>query len=190
MQCDICQTLVPTYDGVYLTNKDKTRFLCSKCYNESIAESIGLNFNHLSFHPITLADKDDENHTFHFQTQLFGDKVIIEALEIKDEEPRGYEFAIHGGVEEDLFNLFAKLVARMRRELARRHIEASNLTRYQITNKNVVRGRITWDNDTDGEVPCLVIDGKEFSWHDFGGMLMTYERFHFKLEIFESSEEK
>ena len=138
----------------------------------------------------TLADKDDKNHTFHFQTQLFGDKVRIQALEIKDGEPRVYEYAIHGDAEEDLFSLFAKLVERMRRTLTRGHIEASNLTRYRITDENIVRGLMTWDSDTDSEVPCLVIDGKELSWHEFGRMLMTYEGFHFKLEIFESSEEK
>jgi hypothetical protein len=35
-----------------------------------------------------------------------------------------------------------------------------------------------------------VIDGKELSWHEFGRMLMTYEGLHYKLEIFEGSEEK
>lgn len=189
-QCDSCRTIVPTYDGVYLSSENTTRFLCSKCYNESISESIGLNFNHLSFHPITLADKDDENHTFDFQTRLFGDKVLIQALEIRNGEPRGYEFSIHGDAEEDLFGLFAKLVERIRRALARKHIETTDLTRYRITDENIVRGHITWDDDTGGEIPCLVIDGKELSWHEFGRMLMTYEGFHFKLEIFERSEEK
>lgn len=189
-QCDSCRTIVPTYDGVYLSSENTTRFLCSKCYNESISESIGLNFNHLSFHPITLADKNDENHTFDFQTRLFGDKVLIQALEIRDGEPRGYEFSIHGDAEEDLFGLFANLVERIRRALARKQIETSDLTRYSITDENIVRGHITWDDDTGGEIPCLVIDGKELSWHEFGRMLMTYEGFHFKLEIFERSEEK
>jgi len=188
--CDSCRTIVPTYDGVYLSSEHTTRFLCSKCYNESISESIGLNFSHLSFHPITVADTNDENHTFHFQTRLFGDNVLIQALEIKDGEPRGYEFSIHGDAEEDLFGLFAKLVERIRRALARRHIETTDLTRYRITDENIVRGHITWDDDAGGEIPCLVIDGKELSWHEFGRMLMTYEGFHFKLEIFGRSEEK
>jgi hypothetical protein len=116
--------------------------------------------------------------------------VLIQALEIKDAEPKGYEFSIHGDAEEDLFGLFVKLVERIRRALSRRHIEANDLTRYRITHENIVRGHITWDDDTGGEIPCLVIDGKELSWYEFGRMLMTYEGFHFKLEIFERSEEK
>lgn len=189
-RCSDCGTEVSTYDGVYLSTGDASRFLCSKCYNESISEAIGLNFDHLSFHPIILTDRDGADHTFHFQTRLFGDKVNIQALEIKAGGPKGYEFSEHGDAEDDLFRLFAKLVECMRRELGRKHIEPGDLTRYSITNQDIVRGHITWDDDTDGEVPCLVIDGKELSWHEFGRMLMTYEGFHFKLEIFEGTEER
>jgi hypothetical protein len=189
-QCSGCGTEVPVYDGVHISSRDASRFLCSKCYNQLISEEMGLNFDHLSFHPITLCDRDGDAHTFHFQTRLFGDNVEIQALEIKKGLPRGYEFSVKGAAEDDLFALFAKLVDRMRRELARKHIEKSDFTRFSITNEDIVRGRITWDDDTDGEVPCLVIDGKELSWHEFGRMLMTYEGFDFKLEIFERSEEK
>jgi hypothetical protein len=189
-RCCDCETEVSNYDGVYLSTGDTSRFLCSKCYNKSISEAIGLNFDHLSFHPILLTDKDGTDHTFHFQTHLFGDKVNIQALEIKECEPKGYEFSVHGEAEDDLFDLFAKLVDRLHRELERKHIEPSDLTRYKITNEDIVRGHITWDDETDGLVPCIIIDGTELSWHEFGRMLMTYEGFHFKLEIFEGNEER
>ena len=190
IQCNSCGTAVQTYDGVYLSDERTNRFLCSKCYNETVSEIMGLNFDHLSFHPITLADKENENHTFHFQTRLIGDNVLIQALEIKDGKPKGYEFSVHGDAEDDLFYLFRKLIERVRRGLEQRHIEPSDLTPYRITGEDIVRGHITWDDDTGGEVPCLVIDGKELSWHEFGRMLMSYEGFHFKLQIFEGSEEK
>jgi hypothetical protein len=53
-----------------------------------------------------------------------------------------------------------------------------------------MRGHITWDDNTGGKVHCLVIDGKELSWHEFGRMLMTYEGLRLKLEIFESDKER
>jgi hypothetical protein len=34
-----------------------------------------------------------------------------------------------------------------------------------------------------------VIDGKKIKWDEFGRMLMTYEGFNFKLEIFDKSDE-
>ena len=177
IQCNSCGTAVQTYDGVYLSDEHTNRFLCSKCYNKTVSEIMGLNFDHLSFHPITLADKENENHTFHFQTRLIGDNVLIQALEIKDGEHKGYEFSVHGDAEDDLFYLFRKLIERVRRGLEQRHIESSDLTPYRITDEDIVRGYITWDDNTGGEIPCLVIDGKELSWHEFGRILMSYEGF-------------
>ncbi|MEJ2589501.1 MAG: hypothetical protein P8165_18340, partial [Deltaproteobacteria bacterium] len=81
-RCNSCGIDVPGYDGVYLSHEGTTRLLCSKCYNETIPEMNGLDFDHISFHPITLTDKGNEDHTFHFQTHLYGDHVSIRALEI------------------------------------------------------------------------------------------------------------
>jgi len=189
-QCDACGAATPAYEGVNFSQGETSRFLCSRCFNEAVAKDSRVDFHHLSFHPITLADRDDKIHTFHFQTHLFGDKVTIQALGIQDDEPEGYEFSVCGDAEDELFALFAKLVERLRRDLQRRHIEPGDLTRYQITDGDTLRGRIAWDDDMNGEVPRLVIDGKKLSWHEVGRMLMTYEGFHFKLEIFEGSEER
>ena len=44
-------------------------------------------------------------------------------------------------------------------------------------------------DDNYGHQPLIVIDGKEIKWDEFGRMLMTYEGFNFKLEIFDKSDE-
>jgi hypothetical protein len=49
--------------------------------------------------------------------------------------------------------------------------------------------RITWDDEQDGRVPLLVIDGREISWEQFGRMFMSFEGWQFKLEIRDRSEE-
>ena len=187
LRCAACEKMVPAYEGVYISSD--SRFYCLKCYNETVSKAADMKFNHLAFHPINLEDKAGQTHTFNIRTLLFGDRVRIQALEIKGNEPKGYEFSIADDAECDLFDLFSRLVARIRRELARTHIESSDLIRYRIL-KDTVRGRITWDDDTNGELPCLVVDGKEISWHEFGRMLMGYEGWHFKMEIFEGTEER
>jgi len=189
-RCAGCGDEVPSYDGVHLTAGDTHRFLCSECYNRNTAEAFGFDFEHLSFQPVTLEDRDGEEHAFHFQTRLLGDLIYIQALEIKEGEPKGYKFAQSGYAEDDLFGLFTKLVERLTREMERKHIEADHFLPYSITGDDIVRGRVSWDEETGGEVPLLVIDGKELSWHEFGRMLMTYEGFHFKLEIFDETEER
>ncbi len=188
--CDACGKATAALERVCFSRGEEKRFLCIKCFNEAIGNERGVDFHHPSFDPVTLKDRNNKRHTFHFQTRLFGDHVTIEALEIQKDEPKGYQYSTCGDAEDDLSALFEDLVARIRRELQRKHIENSDLTRFQIAKGDTLRGRITWDDETDGEVPCLVIDGKELSWHEVGRMLMTYEGFHFKLEIFEGSEER
>jgi hypothetical protein len=39
-------------------------------------------------------------------------------------------------------------------------------------------------------LPKLVIDGKSVSWEKFGRILMTYEGWHFKMEIYDGTEER
>ena len=150
---------------------------------------MGLDFQHVDFDPIVLQDLDGVSHNFEFRTHIFGENLSIEAFEIQNGQLKGYQFSISGDAEDDMFNVFGKLFEKMRRALGRKHIEKGDLTRYRITNDSVVRGHIAWDDNEDGQVPCLVIDGKELSWEEFGRMLMTYEGFHFKMEIFDRFEE-
>jgi len=40
--CSTCGVNVSPYDGVSVEYKEETQFMCSMCYNESIAEHLGL----------------------------------------------------------------------------------------------------------------------------------------------------
>ena len=53
----------------------------------------------------------------------------------------------------------------------------------------IVRGSIECDLETDDRMPLMVIDGREVTWEEFGRILMTFEGWQFKLEIFDRSEE-
>ncbi|MEK6654190.1 MAG: hypothetical protein AABY92_03445, partial [Thermodesulfobacteriota bacterium] len=55
-QCDACGAATPAYEGVNFSQGETRRFLCSRCFNEAVAKDSGVDFHHLSFHPITLAD--------------------------------------------------------------------------------------------------------------------------------------
>ena len=182
-KCDTCGRLVRSFDMIHVSEEKKTTVCCSKCYNEYVAEYMELDFQHVDFDPITMQDIDGISHTFEFRSHVFGVNVSIEAFEIQNGQLRGYEFAIAGDAEDDMLQLFRKLFEKMRLELGRRHIERGELTRYQITDDDIVRGKITCGENEDERIPCIVIDGKELSWKELGKMLMTYEGFNLKLEI-------
>lgn len=191
-KCTDCNLPVQAWDGVNLVENHESRFLCTKCYNHEISRRYGFDFEQITFQPLDIEDLDGEKHTFHFRTFVVGRKVFIHAMEIENEEPSGYQFSVQGDIEDNLLNLFSLLVSRLNRELSRKHIELEPdfYSRYKITDDDVVRGYITSAEDGMYEGPCLVIDGKQITWEEFGRMLQASEGFHFKLEIFDSDVEK
>jgi len=68
-------------------------------------------------------DAAGQRHDFHFRVHLLGDRVALDAFELRDGEPHGYNFQIIGDPQGDLFALMGQLVERMRRALALRHLE-------------------------------------------------------------------
>jgi hypothetical protein len=134
-----------------------------------------------------MSDAAGARRRFHFLVRHLGDRVALEAFEVRDGERGGYEFQIIDDAEVDLFELMARLSQRMRRALALRHL-ADDGGRLSIAETSV-RGRIGSDLDSDPRVPMLVIDGREVSWDQFGQMLMTFEGWRFKLELKDRREE-
>ncbi len=175
-KCTACGKTVAPYDGVFLTREKDQQYFCSNCYNDMLSQHLGVAFENPSFEPVTIKDTDAISHTFHFRTRLLGDQVSIDALEILDDDKQGYEFAVLGDVEEDLFDLFKRLFERIKRALNRKHIEPDDITGYRITQEYTVRGYIDSAIDAPDFVtePMLVIDGKEISWRQFGRMLSTF----------------
>jgi hypothetical protein len=72
--------------------------------------------------------------------------------------------------------------------LSTKHLEDGELG-MRFADHRVVRGMIEWDGAGDGRAPLLVIHGREVTWNEFGRMLMSFERWQFKLDIEDKSEE-
>jgi len=187
--CDNCGRTVPHYDVIHYGSIDAGyRRLCSKCFNTEIAETDGLEgFEHAELAPVELTDCDGDAHLFHFRTRLFGPGVALDAFEVRDGVPAGYQFQVIGEPVDDPLALLARLIERIHRALSIKHVKAGSLG-MEIADR-VVRGRIEWDRAQDGRVPLLNVDGRDITWDEFGSMLMTFEGWQFKLEIRDQSEE-
>jgi hypothetical protein len=147
-------------------------------------------FEAVPLEPVSLKDAAGRKRKFHFVTRLLpaGIGVAIHAFEVRYGFAAGYRFEVIGGQDEDQLAIFARLLEKMRRALARRHIEES-MYGLGIADSGVVRGHIESDLDSDHRMPLLVIDGREIAWDHFGEMLMTYEGWQFRLQILDRSEE-
>jgi len=189
-RCDSCGRSVPSYDIVNVTSQEHGgRTLCNECCNKEVAALGGLStFEHVRFEPVKLADCTGATHEFHFRTRLFGPGVAIDAFELINNHPAGYQFEIIGDPEGDLLELLSRLIEKIRRGLSTKHLIDHDLGQ-QIADHQIVRGDIGWDEAEGGSVPLLTIDGQGITWREFGRMLMSFEGWQFKLEIKDKSEE-
>ena len=189
-RCGGCSQVAPSYDIVNVGSIEKGyRTLCGKCFNTEMAKLDGLDrFEHVTFEPVRLADCTGETHEFHFRTHLFGTGIALDAFELRDGHPAGYQFQIIGDPQEDLLVLLGRLIEKIRRGLSIKHV-MNDGAGLHIADHRVVRGNIEWDDSQGGSVPLLCIDGREITWQEFGRMLMSFEGWQFKLEIRDKSEE-
>jgi hypothetical protein len=190
IRCATCGQVTPDHDIVnYGSIEDGYRELCNQCLNAEVAKSDGLDkFEHVRFDAVEVADCTGEAHVFHFRTRLFGPGVSLDAFELRDGHPAGYEFQIIGDPQEDQLALLGRLIEKIRRALSVKHLKDGELG-LQIADRLAVQGRIEWDAAEDGRVPLLVVDGREITWEEFGRMMLTCEGWQFRLEIRDKSEE-
>ena len=188
--CADCGQVTPGYEIVNYGSMERGyRKLCSRCFNAMVAKLAGLEaFENARLEPVGIADSTGEIHQFHFRTHLFGTGIALDAFELRDGEPAGYQFQIIGEPEDELLTLLGRLIEKIRRALSVKHVTEGEHGPH-IADHHVVRGRIEWDDVSDGRVPLLVVDGREVTWDDFGRMLMDFEGSQFRLDIQDKSEE-
>ncbi|MGH9318560.1 MAG: DUF7713 domain-containing protein [Vicinamibacteria bacterium] len=134
-----------------------------------------------------MEDADGVLHVFEFCTHLVSTGLEIQAVE-EGKRGEGYELEILGDFDADPVELFRSLNQRMRRALGRRHLEIQNGS-LEIRREGVVRALIDADDDRDDGLPLLVVDGRPVRWESFGRMLMKFQGYQAKLEIYDLSEE-
>ena len=189
-QCHTCGRAIAGFESVHYGSIDVGyRDLCNRCFNQEVAAAGEIDFSHVQFDPLEMPDAAGKTHRFHFEVRLLGDRVALEAFELVEGAPGGYQFQVLGDAEQDLFELMGHMVPRIRRLLAQQHLKTEpHMPGLHIADF-LVRGRITWDDNEDGRLPMLVIDGREISWEQFGRMVMGFEGWQFKFEIRDRSEE-
>jgi hypothetical protein len=117
--------------------------------------------------------------------RLLGSMMTLEAFELIAGVPGGYQFETIGKPDDEPLPLLGRLIERIRRSLAVKHLVRTELGA-QIADMAVC-GRIEWDEAEDSRVPLLAIDGQEVSWEEFGHMLMSFEGWQFRLGIHDRS---
>ena len=191
--CDRCGALVPLHDLTHFTTEAGASDLCTLCFNADVAQRSGIDdFDNYPLDPIFITAADGVIHQFHLRTRLLGAIVTLEAYELKDDEPSGYQFQLVGEPDEDRCVQLGRLVERIRRTLATKYLEEGQggLQIKDMEVKGSIEADMSDESDLWGSrMPMLVIAGRDVSWEEFGQMLMTFEGFQFKLEIVDKSDD-
>lgn len=187
-KCQHCNKTIMAMQGAVNTNIEGEQVtLCGTCWNKHIAKYMGTDFETIELKPVTLKDCSGKKHEFHFFTHLVPPGLEIEAREILSSEQAGYEFAVLGPPGCNQVDLILDLYAKIKRGLSKRYLKKSR-SGIGIKDRRVV-GRIEWDDTCEGRLPRLIIDGLPITWNQFGEMLMTFEGWNLKLDIFDRTEE-
>lgn len=141
--------------------------------------------------PLTMLDLDGTAHTFFFEIMMTTG-LGIRALELFDDGRTGYAVHVLEHPETSVADAYAKLLVRITDALSVRYVHKESHSgpwrKPKSLSGSVVVGRID-EGEREGEtIPTAVIDGKEYSWEEFGHLLASHTGFNFRLECFDACE--
>jgi hypothetical protein len=190
--CDECGQVRPGFGFVSLGSEEggPARSLCSECYNRWYMQRAGLpELETVYFEPITRCDSLGKEHTFHFVVHM-STGLGIRAFECVDDGPGGYQFSVLEPPETPVREAYTKLVRKIEVGIAVRYLCSSDFPGAAASQNRLyakgtaVNGRI---DEREG-TPVVVIDGREYSWEEFGEFLSCFNGFDFRLECFDACE--
>ncbi|MBS4212697.1 DUF7713 domain-containing protein [Neobacillus rhizophilus] len=152
-----------------------------------MAEELEVDLDEL-IETFSMKDGQGVSRTFHVERRLHPIGIYLEASENLE---FGYKFAVHGELNCNQPELLAKLMEKVRKGIRERHVKAGVFPNGQAYNSVIndrLKGLIKHDETSEG-TPLVIIDGKPFSWEEVGKMLMSYEGFQIKIEMYDMTDD-
>ena len=173
-RCGLCRKILRPNDSISVAEVGER---CYRCFNEELAERLGVDFDNTPIAPIVVTDVDGVRHRFEIRSMLVGTGHAMHAREVRHRDAQGgYRFAILGDLEADAQDLSTLLRERIRQGLSVRHVQETEQG-WQLTQAHRLSGVIEWDPETGGALPLLIVDGRTFTWDQIGRLLMMFEGF-------------
>lgn len=190
-QCDECGQMKPAFGFTHLTSEagGVGRKLCSECCNREYMLRAGLpELETVDFEPLSCRDCAGKKHIFYFVVHM-STGLGIKAFELVDGAPGGYQFFVLEPPQTAVRKAHDKLVKKIEAGLSVRYLRSSDFPGSGARQNRLyvkgtaVNGRI--DESDDGS-PVVVVDGRQYSWEEFGQFLTPFNGFDFRLECFDT----
>ncbi len=178
--CEKCGIAEATVHVTYLDGIEQ--HLCVDCDNENSSELLGIE-NYTDFpREFRATDADGVLHTFEIAKRVHPTGILWEA-----NEDQGYKFALYAEFKDEPAESIKILIDKIDRGVSKKYIVEHNVCgrKAYYFKENKVAGRIEYDSECE-ELPMVVIDGKRYTWENFGRMLLGNEGWNFKMEILEA----
>ena len=179
-QCERCES---NDVKVHFRMDATTLHFCSDCYNDFMAEELEVDLEQLT-DTFSLEDYQGVSRTFYVDRRIYPNGIYLEAAENIE---FGYKFAVHGELNCNQQELFQQLIEKVRKGIKVAHVETKvfpNGQSYNTIINDRITGLIEYDETSDG-IPLVIVDGKPYTLEELGKMLMTYEGFQIRLEMYD-----
>ena len=191
-KCHTCgNTDASTSSGfTHLSSGDTTKILCPQCWNEYMADRMGIEAPAASLRPLKVLDADGMPHTFEFAIRLSTGLGITATEVVNGEVGMGYEFAVLEHPETPVVEAYSKLIAKITAGLSAKYLKTETNHRLHWGQTTIagsaINGRIVEDCDNDRL--GVVVDGRFLTFEEFGRALSPYAHFNFRIEMFDPTD--
>lgn len=183
-QCERCEN---NEAKVSLKMDAISMHLCSKCYNQLMSEELEVDLEQI-IETFSLKDYQGISRTFYVERRVDPMGIFLEAVENIE---FGYKFAVFGELNCNQQQLLNKLIEKARKGMEEQQVETKifpNGQAYNTIINDQITGLIDYDETSDGS-PLVIIDGGPFTWEEVGKMVMAYEGFQIKLEMYDFTDD-
>jgi len=183
--CDVCKQRDAR---IRLTSEQEIKELCETCYNHLMELELAVNLDTI-VQSFTAEDHEGHKRTFNVHRRLDPLGIFLKADE---NNTHGYRFAVHGELncnQKELFNLLMdKVIQGINSPSLKLHRFPNGHHQEGIAADQVI-GRVEYDATSHGNTPLIIIDGKPYTWEQFGQMVTSFEGFQMKIKWLDMTEE-
>ncbi len=192
MKCDYCGGKSSWGMVIIRDSSGLEHHYCRGCHNEVMSLAVGVD-NFTDFiKTYQVNDANGNVHIFEIDKEIFGLGIKWIAYEIRNGEVEGYQFMVYSELGNNPIASLQKLYNKINKGLSKIYVVQEKIegrVSRSLPYDKIV-GRIEWDDDSNGEVPKIVIDGKTYTWHEVGKMIMGYEGYNLMINVHEMGMEE
>lgn len=164
------------------------RDLCDRCFDRRIAALTGHAELPEPPSPDVFIGPDGRAHRFLYRLWRAPTGVAAEAEE-EGSPGNGYRGKVLGAPDANVGRLLERLRERLARQVGQLHLEPHPDQGGWIAGGMELRGRLEWAGEPSGPYD-VVVDGRRFTWEEFGRVLEPFEGWDFRLSFEDEGDEE